>query len=66
MMNFEAYIAGFVVKMNQAGFTIAGEKKLEYGRQIVVTSGSDKVGVNIYHGKKGISVVVGGAATSTA
>lgn len=64
MMNLEDYIAAVKTKLTAAGLTLSGEKQLEYGRQLTYTDGSAKIPVNIYSGKKGISVVVGGGAAS--
>jgi ribonuclease HIII len=55
------HIASAVERLEQAGLTIAEKKAIPYGQQIIVTDGMKKVNVNIYHGKKGITTVVGGA-----
>jgi len=64
MMTLEDYIAAVEAQIARAGLAISAGKQLEYGRQLVVTDGTDRLTVNIYSGKKGISVVVGGAAGS--
>lgn len=51
-------------KLTASGLAITGDKEIAYGRQFTVSDGSSAVPVNIYSGKKGISVVVGGAAGS--
>ncbi|CVK17784.1 ribonuclease HIII [Sporomusa sphaeroides] len=47
----------------QAGFTITAEKPINYGWQVKVSDGQATVTVNIYNGKKGISIVVGGSGS---
>lgn len=63
-MNLDAYLMSLKDKFVGAGFSLAGEKPLAYGCQLVVSDGTNKVSVNVYSGKKGISVVVGGASGS--
>lgn len=43
--------------------SVADERVIPYGLQIVVTDNRHKTAVNIYSGKKGISITVGGAAS---
>lgn len=54
--DFKAYIAGLVQNFANNGIT-AEEKDLQYGRQLVLTSGSDKTTLSVYNGKKGIKLV---------
>lgn len=64
MAELEDFIAAMEAKIVKAGFSKSGEKELEYGRQLTLTDGTGKITVNVYSGKKGISVVLGGAAGS--
>ena len=50
------------VKMNLAakGITCVSEKAINYGYQLLCRKGPHEVKVNIYHGKKGLSVVIQG------
>lgn len=43
------------------GLTVAGETALPYGRQLKLTDGCGAAAINIYQGKKGISLVVTGS-----
>ena len=60
--DFKAYIAGLVENFANNGIT-AEEKDLQYGRQLVLTNGSDKTTLSIYNGKKGIKLVWSGKNT---
>ena len=44
-----------------AGMTVTGEKPLPYGRQLLISAAAEKANINVYAGKKGISIVVGGS-----
>ena len=44
-----------------AGLTLSGEKPLPYGHQLLISASAEKANINVYAGKKGISIVVGGA-----
>ncbi|WP_425060728.1 Ribonuclease HIII [Sporomusa carbonis] len=44
-----------------AGLKITEEKPINYGRQLKISDGKATVTVNIYNGKKGINIVVGGS-----
>lgn len=61
MSELERYISDLKQKLTGASLVITGEKPLAYGIQITVGEGKAGVPVNIYSGKKGISVVVGGS-----
>ena len=64
-MNLAEYVAAYMAKLTAAGLTLRGEKKLDYGLQLTVTDEAESIAVNIYSGKKGISVVVGGSPASS-
>jgi len=51
-------------RLIQAGWSIVQEKSLAYGIQFQVSDGKDTIPVNVYHGKRGQSIVVGGSASS--
>lgn len=59
-----ARLAALTASLIQAGFKITAEKPINYGRQLKVSDGQTAVTVNIYSGKKGISIVVGGSQSS--
>ncbi|SMD06313.1 ribonuclease HIII [Sporomusa malonica] len=56
-----ARLAVLSERFAQAGLKITVDKPINYGRQLKVSDGQATVTVNIYSGKKGISVVVGGS-----
>jgi len=56
-----ARIAMLSERFTQAGFTITADKPINFGRQLKVADGMAAVTVNVYCGKKGISIVVGGS-----
>lgn len=56
-----ARIATLSERFIQAGFTITADKPINFGRQLKVSDGMAAVTVNVYCGKKGISIVVGGS-----
>ena len=60
--DFKAYIARLVQNFANNGIS-AEEKDLQYGRQLVLTSGSDKTTLSVYNGKKGIKLVWSGKNT---
>ncbi|MDR3565077.1 MAG: ribonuclease HIII [Negativicutes bacterium] len=62
MSDIEDYITDIKDKLGGAGFVVNAEKKLEYGFQLTVTDGIDRVYVNVYSGQKGVSLVVAGSA----
>lgn len=47
-------------KLSGCGITIDSEKSIEYGIQLVARLGGEKNNINIYTGKKGTKVIVGG------
>ncbi len=61
MDNLTARLAALTETFAQAGLKITAEKPINYGRQLKVSDGQATVTVNIYNGKKGISIVVGGS-----
>lgn len=64
MTALESAVAALTAKLAAADLTVAGDTPIAYGRQLAVTDGAVTVTVNVYSGKKGTSIVVGGAATS--
>lgn len=56
--NFKAYLCGLIKNFSDNGIA-AAEKDLQYGRQLVLTQGSDKTVLSVYNGKKGIKLVWG-------
>jgi ribonuclease HIII len=56
--DFESYLRQVKQQLVPSGATIT-EKPLNYGRQLLVTKGQEKVVICVYHGKKGIKVVWG-------
>ncbi|HWR43630.1 ribonuclease HIII [Sporomusa sp.] len=56
-----ARLAVLSERFSQAGLKITADKPINYGRQLKVSDGQEVVTVNIYSGKKGISIVVGGS-----
>lgn len=61
MDKLTARLASLTENFAQAGLKITAEKPINYGRQLKVSDGQTTVTVNIYNGKKGISIVVGGS-----
>lgn len=57
--DFNAYIAGLTESFNEKGISTE-EKPLQYGRQLVLTNGSDKTVLSVYNGKKGLKLVWSG------
>ncbi len=53
-------VAQFKRALAEANIRCSREKAINYGHQLHCASGSDEATVNIYHGKKGFSVVVQG------
>lgn len=64
MTALAAALAALAAKLAAAGLAITADSEIAYGRQLTVSDGGSAVPVNIYSGKKGISVVVGGSTTS--
>jgi ribonuclease HIII len=56
-----ARVAALTDLFAKAGYLVTGVRAIDYGRQVQVSDGKQTVNVNIYGGKKGISVVVAGA-----
>ena len=57
--DFGVYIKELVKKFSENGIN-AEEKSLQYGCQLVLTKGADKVILSVYNGKKGIKFVWNG------
>ena len=57
--DFGSYIKELVKKFRENGIS-AEEKSLQYGCQLVLTKGADKVILSVYNGKKGIKFVWNG------
>lgn len=55
-----ARVAAIGAALREAGLSVGAVRPIEYGMQIPVSSGAARLSVNVYRGKKGISVVVGG------
>ncbi len=55
-----AKIAALLDRCEQAGYVMAGIRPIDYGRQVQISDGKKLINVNIYGGKKGVSVVVAG------
>lgn len=64
MEGLAARVAALSERFIRAGFTITADKAINYGRQLRVSAGEASVTVNIYSGKKGITIVVGGSQSS--
>lgn len=64
MTALEQQVAKLSAKLTEAGLKITGEKPLQYGFQLQVSDGNATLPVNIYSGKKGISMVLGGTEGS--
>lgn len=61
MSSLEVRVDKLKEQLSQAGLSVTGEKSIPYGRQLSISDGSSKGNVNIYSGKKGITITVGGA-----
>ncbi len=55
-----AKIAALLDRCERAGYVMAGIREIDYGRQVQISDGKKLINVNIYGGKKGVSVVVAG------
>jgi len=65
MSDFRAYCQSILDRVRAAGWEIASEKALPYGRQYgLLQRGAAKAILSCYHGKKGFSFVPGGKAGS--
>ena len=64
MTALEQAVAAVVAKLSAAGLKVTADTAIAYGRQLVVGDGAASLTVNVYSGKKGTSIVVGGAAAS--
>lgn len=63
---FTAYLADLRAKLNEIdGFSIAGEKDVNYGHQFILAHGSDKLHLTVYNGKKGRRLVWTGSSEWT-
>ena len=60
--SLDAMKSRFKDACNKNGIVIAGEHSIDYGIQLVVVQGTQKNTVNIYFGKKGASITLGGKA----
>lgn len=63
-MDLQTKINELNSQLIQKGLLITTEKDINYGRQITVSDGHEQVPVNVYAGKKGITVTLGGSAAS--
>lgn len=64
MASLEEAVSQLVQTLNQSGIGVAETRSIAYGTQLLVTDGQEKVPVNVYSGKKGISITLGGSKTS--
>lgn len=62
MTALEAYIETLTARLAAVGLAVDAGTAIAYGRQLRVSDGVATVPLNVYSGKKGISVVCGGAA----
>ncbi len=53
----------FVDACEKSGIIIMSEHPIEYGIQLIVVQGQHKNKVNLYFGKKGVSIILGGKAS---
>lgn len=60
-VNLEAKVQSILAFSEERGFVVVSRTPINYGIQLKIASDSARVSVNVYQGKKGISVVVGGA-----
>jgi ribonuclease HIII len=58
----DAIKSQFVEACKKKGITVVSEHPIEYGIQLVVVQGQHRNTVNIYFGKKGASIILGGKA----
>lgn len=64
MSSLEAKVKDLKDKLSAAGLFIDGEKVIPYGIQLVFSNGKDKAPINIYSGKKGITITPAGSQTN--
>lgn len=64
MTALEQAVAAVVAKLAAGGLKVTADTAIAYGRQLAVGDGAASLTVNVYSGKKGTSIVVGGAAAS--
>lgn len=64
MASLTQYVASLAELLANHELSVLAEKEIPYGRQLAISDGATKITVNIYSGKKGISVTVGGSAAS--
>ncbi|MDJ0976250.1 MAG: ribonuclease HIII [Planctomycetota bacterium] len=63
MNDFAQRVRGLVERAEAAGWTVAEERTIPYGRLVVFVQGvNTKATLSCYHGKKGFKVVLGGKA----
>lgn len=63
MSDFASRVRELVQKAEAAGWTVAEERSIPYGRLVVLMQGgSTKATLSCYHGKKGFKTVYGGKA----
>ncbi|VBB06858.1 ribonuclease hii [Lucifera butyrica] len=61
MNSLEERVAQLKQDLAAAGFRVVAERSIAYGIQFTVGKNNSKVPVNVYQGKKGISITVGGS-----
>ncbi|MDU4959761.1 MAG: ribonuclease HIII [Sporomusaceae bacterium] len=64
MAVLEDAVAAVSAKLQENDLTIAASRAIAYGIQLTVSDGQEAIAVNIYSGKKGLSLTVGGSAAS--
>lgn len=60
MKTFDEYVRSFCEKVGGIGLSVGPAKAIPYGCRLEVSDGSGRIPVNLYHGKKGFSMVIGG------
>jgi ribonuclease HIII len=55
-----ARVEAIAVELRAAGLSVGAPRPIDYGLQFPVSDGTARLTINVYRGKKGISVVVGG------
>lgn len=64
MTSLEQAVAAVGSRLADSGLTVAASRPIAYGVQLTVSDGQGSVTLNIYSGKKGVSITVGGSARS--
>ncbi|MHB8575969.1 MAG: hypothetical protein ACYDCQ_11635, partial [Dehalococcoidia bacterium] len=59
-----ARLDAIVSAARSVGLSAGGHRAIDYGQQVTVSDGGARLQVNVYGGKKGVRIVVGGAVGS--